>query len=218
MRRADAAELILSLVTSPERATAIAGDLLEDAERAGSFWLAVARTAAGQLWGQLATNRTGLGRAILRTFLMTLGFVMLGVVLMFVGLFCLIAVLKVGFGRDLPAMGSPAITVLFYVGVNIAVGRRIARRWPGRECLVSFSFVLVMHGIALAAELAFWIIQRYGGSGHAEVTITPLTLISWDGDLARSLLASGADFVTDFLTLVGGAVYERSKSMRSTIA
>jgi len=216
MRKADAAELILSLVTSRERAGAIAGDLLEDAERTGSFWPPVARTALSQFWRQVSTNRSGLGRAALWAFFQMIGFSVLGVILLLVGVVVLVSVWKVGFGRDFPDWGaSTAITFVFYVGVNIAVGRRIARCWPGRECAVSFSLVVLMRGIGLAAGLVFWIIQRHGGEAHADFTIDPVALISWNGDLADTLLIAGAGSVTDFLTLTAASAYERWKALKT---
>jgi hypothetical protein len=218
MRRADAAELILSLVTSPERASSIAGDLLEAAEGTGQFWRPVARTAVGQMWRQVSTNPSGLGRAALWAFIRMIGFALLGSVLLVVGLMILISVLKVGFGKDVRHWGSPALTFLLYAWVNIAVGRRIARRWPGRECAVAFSLVVLMRAIALGATLLFWTINHYGGEAHADFTIDPVSLISWNGDLVHGVLTGAASSVTDFLTLVAGAAYERSKSLRATVA
>jgi hypothetical protein len=219
MRRADAAELILSLVTSRERATAMAGDLLEDAERSGSFWPPVARTALSQFWGQLSTRPPGLGRATLTAFLLMLGFGSLGIVLLLVGWAILISVWKVDFGRDLPDLGSQAITTfLFYVGVNFAVGRRIARHWPGREGAVSFGLVVLIRAIGLGADLVFWLVGRYGGGAHAVFTIEPVTLISWTGDIVQSLATAVPWFVTDFVTLTAGAAYQRAKMLKSTVA
>jgi len=212
MRRADAAELILSLVTSRERATAIAGDLLEEAEGAGSFWQPVARAAFGQLWGQVSTRRSGLGRAALRAFLLMLGFVIVGAVLVSVGELIAISVSKVWFGKDLPDWQSPVLTYSFYVCVYIAVGRRIARRWPGREGAVSFSLVVLIRALALAFEFVFWMIARHGGSAYADIRIDPVAFVSWNADLAQGLLSAVTSSLTDFVTLVGAAAYERAKT------
>ena len=55
MRNADAAERILSPVTTPDRAASSVGDLLEEASGRGAcwFWSSTLRTAAAYLWRDL---------------------------------------------------------------------------------------------------------------------------------------------------------------------
>ena len=49
------AELLLSIVASPQRASAMIGDLLEDVPRRGTtwFWLSTVRAAVGCVWRDL---------------------------------------------------------------------------------------------------------------------------------------------------------------------
>jgi hypothetical protein len=56
MRRTDAAEWVLSLLTSPDRAASIAGDLAEQASSQGGawFWLNLLRTTASLAWRDFA--------------------------------------------------------------------------------------------------------------------------------------------------------------------
>lgn len=68
MHSAHFAEWILSLVTTPERASSTVGDLLEDVQARGWswFWLCVVRTAASSLWQVFARAPVSLmGQAIL---------------------------------------------------------------------------------------------------------------------------------------------------------
>src|ERR1035441_7999782 len=55
MRNATAAEWILSLATTPDRAASTVGDLLEEASARGVFWFwsSVLRTASSHLWRDL---------------------------------------------------------------------------------------------------------------------------------------------------------------------
>jgi len=218
MRKADAAELILSLVTSRDRAASIAGDLLEDAEATRRFWGPLARIAVGQWSRQISTEPSSLVRRGFGALLLTIGVTLIGVVLFFVAMLIAISIAKVAFGKDLPDLGQAAFTFAFYFWVNFTVGRSIARRWPGREAAVSFSLVILMRSIALGAELLFWIIQRHGGDAYADIAIRPVVFLSWYGDLLQSLILAIPECATDFLTLVAGAAYQRAKALRSTAA
>jgi hypothetical protein len=68
MRKADIAEWILSLTTTPERAAATAGDLMEGASARGTlwFWSSLMRTAGGLVWSNVSESPMRLtGLAIL---------------------------------------------------------------------------------------------------------------------------------------------------------
>src|SRR5579862_9557472 len=56
MHSAQIAEWILSLVTTPERAAATVGDLMENASSQGRFWFGVLRTAVSLLWREFADD------------------------------------------------------------------------------------------------------------------------------------------------------------------
>src|SRR5437763_108467 len=58
MQRVKGAELILSLFTSAERASSMAGDLMESAAGRGAwdFWPGVLRTAMGLFWRSFAAD------------------------------------------------------------------------------------------------------------------------------------------------------------------
>ncbi len=59
MPKETAAEWILTLVTTPDRATSTVGDLLEEGSGRGAcwFWSSVLRTAASHVWRDLCSAR-----------------------------------------------------------------------------------------------------------------------------------------------------------------
>jgi hypothetical protein len=87
MRNARLAEWILSLVTTPERASATVGDLLEDRVAAGAlrFWTAVVLTSLSLLWRDVAESplrmlrlaALGIALQLLLSLGMTVGYVVL---------------------------------------------------------------------------------------------------------------------------------------------
>jgi hypothetical protein len=68
MLKANIAEWLLSLTTTPERAASTAGDLLQEADKRGPawFWISLVRTAGGLVWNNVLESPMRLtGLAIL---------------------------------------------------------------------------------------------------------------------------------------------------------
>jgi|SRR5215471_17534000 len=73
MPRADFAEFLLALSTTPERAASIAGDLLDHKGRSAIvFWLDVIRIAVLQAWRQLTDSPVSILSMALRTYVFDL--------------------------------------------------------------------------------------------------------------------------------------------------
>jgi hypothetical protein len=130
MRNAQVAEWILSLVTSPERATSTVGDLMENAPNHGRFWLGVLRTAVSLQWSDVAINPGRMARLAGGAFLV-------GMVLIFV---CILAIIPLAMALrpgDPNVWASWAFNIPSVLAVMILVpfqqGRWLARHSPGQE-------------------------------------------------------------------------------------
>jgi len=166
MRSARVAEWILSLVTSPDRAAATVGDLMEAANRYGAvwFWTGVLRTAFSTLWQDFAgapARMMGLAfRGFLMQFAYLLGFALVlviggGIVGLFAGLY---------WNPTTPTAGllSPPIEPLAgTLGVAISllasfqIGRWLARRSPGRELAPVVAFTILGFAISSVGGMVF---------------------------------------------------------------
>jgi hypothetical protein len=162
MRSASLAEWLLSLVTTPERASSTIGDLMEDVVARGRlwFWSSVIRTFLSTLWRSLLSAPISMVVfAVAGWFLyMFLSLILWFVAWLFVtlgwGLFyffshhtgmeLLINLLKVRL--DWPA--SPEVmhwveAIVICVCAPLQMGRYTARYWPGRE-LSAWLFMLLL--------------------------------------------------------------------------
>jgi hypothetical protein len=146
MRNARLAEWILSLVTTPERASAAVGDLLEDRAHAGAlrFWSAVLITTLSLLWRDMTASPLRMARlagfGFLLQQLMSLG-VAAGYWVLF-GIFKLTWSTLVSFGISTTWSGRAGFGGIALVGVfgwvltmlsQFQVGRVLAKRSPGHE-------------------------------------------------------------------------------------
>ena len=141
MRRLEIAEAILALAADPERATAIAGDLLEESRgRAPRFWWLVAQTMLLQGARQFRTAPFGMLGPAMLAIAVELLWVVVVFFLTFAGLLAAESVDKVIFHHDLPEFlfHNRALhlvgSLLYSILVPLNVGQWIARRYPGREC------------------------------------------------------------------------------------
>jgi len=150
MRSARVAEWILSLVTTPERAAATVGDLIENVDSRGRFWLGVLRTALSLLWSDVAADPGRMARLAGGAFLV-------GIALIFVCMLVimpLVMTLKYG---DPNMWASRVFNVPSVLAVVILVpflqGRWLARRSPGHElaaCLALTILTAAVDGITVA--------------------------------------------------------------------
>jgi hypothetical protein len=148
MRNARLAEWILSLVTTPERASATVGDLLEDRIHAAAlrFWGAVLFAALSQLWRDVVAHPKRMAvLAVYGVFLeLLLSFVAAAAVLVVLSAVIALVASGVNPGTQLtvtvgPSMPLGVVTAGTIVGwalglvAQFQVGRVLAKRSPGRE-------------------------------------------------------------------------------------
>lgn len=177
MRRADFAEWILSQVTTPERAAATVGDLLESAPRhhAAWFWTSVVSTAVSFLARDLTGSPWRLAR------LAAAGIVLeLAVVVVALGLVGVVVAIRMwaampdasgvlgaasvdSANRWLDVSGS-ALTI----GLQFVVGRWLARKAPGQELAACAALMVLESIVGFAA----------GTASSTSLTATTISLIS----------------------------------------
>jgi hypothetical protein len=143
MRKANIAEWILSLTTTPERAAATAGDLIQEASARGTlwFWSSVFKTAASHIWRTWvdAPARTvGLAFA---AFLFEILFLAPATIIIIVGTMALldynVDVQGTAVGLNISAMSYTAAPLLLFLIAllvcELLIGIWLARFTPGRE-------------------------------------------------------------------------------------
>jgi hypothetical protein len=140
MRNAQVAQWILSLVTSPDRASSTVGDLMENSASPGRFWFGALRTAVSLLWSDVAANP---GRMVR---LAGCGF-LVGLTLAVVWVLVIIP-LAVPLRQGDPNVWKPwAFNVLMLLGAIILVpflqGRWLARRSPGQELAACLALAIL---------------------------------------------------------------------------
>jgi hypothetical protein len=153
MRNAQAAEWILSLVTTPERAGSTIGDLMENAARRGTFWfwMGVARTTLSLLWGGVAERPGRMARRAVGAFLLGWGLVLIGSLVIFVPLFALL-------GPQIPPALFDESNLKFWPWIFVSVviggilvpfqqGRWMARWSPGQELAACLSLTILSVGV-----------------------------------------------------------------------
>ena len=186
MRNAHLAEWILSLVTTPERAAATVGDLLEVHAAHGSvrFWVSVAATLCAHVWGDLAAHPIrmsllGLQGIVLQllislalAFGLGLSYALIRMVVKGVG--DLDAQVVSGWGEKPAPWLLSAAMVLGWLSTLLSsylVGRILARRSPGRElapCIatVAMGFVLPYLAFGFVGRLALPTATLFGLFGQ----------------------------------------------------
>jgi hypothetical protein len=162
------AQRILSLVTTPDRAAATVGDLMEEPSRGRwRFWSGVSRTALSLLWDEIAAGPAHLAGLGVRGFLLN-AMLLAGSILGYSALLGLIGgsmAMGMNAQASVPAPGNAPLPwwgywlsglmgILLYAACDFQVGRWVARRAPGKEvaaCVVMRvveSAVLSLIGIA----------------------------------------------------------------------
>lgn len=202
MRNAQIAEWILSLVTTPERAAATVGDLLENASELGTFWLGVLRTAVSLLWREFAEDPANLMGLAFRGFLLELAIVV-GIFVIFViggGFLGFFAGLFWHPGRPVASLNLVATAIGGLLGAGIVilvpfqVGRWMARRAPGREVAPVIAFTILTFTIERGIGM-FW---------------------DTEGNLFRFMFSLIAGLMLSFLfqiPMFAGAVWVRKKQI-----
>jgi hypothetical protein len=163
MHSASLAEWLLSLVTTPERASSTVGDLMEDLVARGPlwFWSSVIRTFLSLLWRSLLSVPIPMvvfaaAGWFVYMFLNLISWFFAGIVMTLgwglfyffshhTGLELLINLLKVRLDWQPvpPALMHWAEAIVICVCVPLQMGRYTARAWPGRE-IAAWLFMLLV--------------------------------------------------------------------------
>jgi hypothetical protein len=153
------AEWILALVTTPERASATVGDLLEMSSGVVRFWASVLATAASIAWREAWAHPRQTTWLAVRGTLYSFLWIFAGLFTVFVATFVLgyLAGLSPARIDSFSANWSKTIAFLFgNVWIPFLVGRWIARKAPGREmpvCLATMILQTVL-GVCISALVA----------------------------------------------------------------
>jgi hypothetical protein len=206
MRKARLAELILSLVTSRERASSTAGDLMEEVPARGIFWFwsSVCRTVLSLLWSDFAAEPMYLAGLAFRGFLVSTALLM--------ALMICIVICSAVFGVIVGAMGLTrdvsALTpfrwafelagALVTLATQFQVGRWIARRARGREMAACVAFLIV--DMAVTTVVGEALLTRFVQTPDVQTSVAPLII--------RDLV--------DYIALFAGAVWVRRRLMKAT--
>ena len=161
------AERILTLVMTPERASPIVGDLMEDAPVRGDlwFWANVVRAALAFLWRQFTTNAPNLTALALRglAFVVVIDSIYNGI-----GLPWLVKTLFPN-GYYYPSAFKLVAMVFVLMAekllIPFGVGLWVARRASGRELAACLSLTLA----AYAGRLGFVLVWNYCFNFHLPV-------------------------------------------------
>jgi hypothetical protein len=204
MHRADLAELLLSLVTTRERAVSVSGDLLEESEGggAGRFWLLVARTTVRQAWRQMAAAPFGMAGAAVRGWFAGVGADVAAFAIIGLPVLIVMGLLKLGFHIDLSGWAIPFLGTVIGLVVPFQVGRWMARRYPGREVAGCFSLVALQFAIWFCANFIQWEFGRSGG-------------LAPGGNLFHALASAVSDVFLMLVPLLAGAAFARARMLKS---
>ena len=172
MRKAQIAEWLLRLFTTPERAVSVVGDLMEAGQR---FWLNVAGTVLSLVWSGMTVRpiyTVGLG---LQAWAMSSA-----LSLFLPWIFSLV-------------LRPDVLTAIVMISlVQFYTGMWIARRAPGREfaaCLVFIIATTILNALVWSV-----VIKRHPGSQEANWIVTPiLRCVLLSGSLWVRIRPAGVD-------------------------
>ncbi len=210
MPNEDAAVLLLSLVTSDERAGSMVGDLLEADGNRWRFWLAVVRTGLCQLWRQVATAPFSMTRTAIVGMFAEFAYMLAIGLSTWLMLLCVVSVSKVSFHyNDLPDWLFQSLpNLILNLLVPFAIGRWMFRRCPGREAVGTLTLALLHASITLLAGWIFWLANE---GAHADVIIF-VRVLYWNGDIFHTLGWTAYYLSLYPVLMLAGASYARAKS------
>jgi hypothetical protein len=223
VRRLDIAEAILSLVADRERATAIAGDLLEESRgHAPRFWWLVAQTTFLRTGRRLSAAPFGMFGPAIRAMLLQSLWIFAIFVVGFIGLSMAAVISKFIFQHDLISAlqqdhGSLGVGQVFGLIIPFMIGRWLARRYPGREASVIATLTVLNIAFTIVTSWLLWQFVRIipGGppGGQAVFGYQGLS-IAWNLDLLIGAAAAIGGELLHVAVQVAGAAFGRYKSLR----
>jgi hypothetical protein len=211
--------LLLSLVTTRDRAVSVAGDLLEasEAQGAAQFWLLVVRTTVRQAWREIAAAPFGMAGAAVRGWFVGLRISLVALVTLGLPVSIVLALLKFGFhvdpfGWTIPLLGE------FLAGLLIPfqVGRWMARRYPGREVAGCFSLVTLELAIGICMTFIVWATIGSGGLARWGFSPSEIAALPWEGNLFHFLASAIFWSVLDLVPLLAGAAFARARMFQES--
>src|SRR5262245_6897047 len=142
MRKVDAAEWLLSLTTTPERAASTAGDLLEESAVHGTFWFwnRALRTTASLIWTSFTASPLRFAGLAVRGAAVSAGYMLL----LFFGFIMVHGLIAVkGLGYNTPQLMRASFDSMATIELTITLlvtaypfGRWLARKAPHQELTV----------------------------------------------------------------------------------
>jgi hypothetical protein len=143
-----AAEWILSLTTTSERASAAAGDLAEGAATRGWlwFWLSLARATASFVFRAWADHPLRIAALVFGAYLLQLVFFQVTLMVMFVGEILAVVFTKLSESSPDPTTSYVVVQLITFAAnllCTFQVGRWVTRRAPSLELAVCVSFAAV---------------------------------------------------------------------------
>ncbi len=208
MRKAEFAELALSLVTSEERAVSIVGDLLEDTEASGAwrFWLLLSQTVASEVFRQLAAAPLDAATVATRGVFVAFGLLLVEGPIIAVTIALAAGVARATFHAELPDWSIERLSsFVCNVLVALQLGRWMARRYPGGAGTGSVTLTIFHTGINLSAGWMLWHVVHNDGAARIDLGFF-LRLIAWDGNMIHTMLiATVYAMLFEILLLVGAA-------------
>jgi hypothetical protein len=217
MRNGRLAESILSLVTTPERASATVGDLLEDRLHGSAlrFWGAVLFAACSLLWREVVADPKRMAvLAVYGVFLeLLLSFV---AVVVLAVLYSVISLARSGVNPGAhwtvgPGMPLSAITAGTIAGwalgliAQFQVGRVLARRSPGRELAPCMATTL------LAVTVPLLVVMLSGGRAAF-----PTGQLIRDAVYGPSPVLSFLSLIPPLIALLAGAARVRRQRLSAS--
>jgi hypothetical protein len=209
MRKADIAEGILSLTTTPERAAATAGDLVQEASARGTlwFWSSLFKTAASHIWRAWVDAPARMAGLAFAAILFETLFLSGSVITILAG--TIIMMMNGMTSPDLQVEGggevgfdvvslsvSPAPLGLLWMAILVCeflIGRWLARFSPGRELAACVAYFV--------ASMLCWTAMK---------TWVPLI-----PHHSFDLLVTPFLVTTQLMALFGGAALGRRRARRS---
>jgi hypothetical protein len=189
MGKAEFAESLLLMTTTPDVAVPIAGDLVQEADARGTlwFWSTLLRTASSFAWRTFADSPIRIARAAVVSSVVqyvngVILFLTLAVLQMDLAIITNTNIDKGFFPPEFPSHPQAiATSILSSLGAAYLFGRRLARKFPSRE--------LPVYLMAWTASQAVWLLMIRNES-------STIVIYGPKGDL-----------IMDVLTTVGCSVF-----------
>jgi len=189
MGKAEFAESLLLMTSTPDVAVPIAGDLVQEADARGTiwFWSTLFRTASSFAWRTFADSpfrltRTAVVGSVVQYVNAVILYLMLAALQMDLAIITNINLDKGFFPPEFPSHPQAiATSILSSLGAAYLFGRRLARKFPNRE--------LTIYVMTWAVSQAVWLLTIRNGSS----TI--------------AIYGPMGDLIMDVLTTVGCTVF-----------